>query len=84
MQKHSQTLRQNRFSYLLKLLNEGNLAAEHPSEILQLLDRTIPKTVNYLYEGLGPLLQTIRDADEDLSRQPNFTLLDVLLQQHTN
>lgn len=72
------------FGYLLELLNEGKLAAEHPSEILQLLDCTIPEHVDYLHEGLGPLLQTIKDVDEDLSRQQAFRRLDILQQQHMN
>lgn len=72
------------FGYLLKLLNEGKLAAEHPSEILQLLDCTIPEHVVYLHEGLGPLLKTIKDANEDLSQQGRFRRLDILRHQHNN
>ena len=70
------------FSYLLHLLEDGGLAADHPSEILSLLNATIPQDVPYLYGGLGPLLDIIQGANPALSNHPHFNRLTVLSQQH--
>ncbi|WP_417726324.1 hypothetical protein [Roseovarius sp.] len=72
------------FSYLLNLLNDGVLAADHPSEILAVLNASIPQDVPFLYGGLGPLLATIQDADPALLNHPQFIRLNVLSQQHEN
>ena len=70
------------FSYLLHLLEDGDLAADHPSEILAVLNATIPQDVPYLYGGLGPLLGFIEGANPALATDPNFIRLTVLSQQH--
>ena len=70
------------FSYLLHLLEDGGLAADHPSEILALLNATIPQDVPYLSGGLAPLLKIIQGANPALSIEPHFIRLTVLSQQH--
>ncbi len=70
------------FSYLLDLLEESGLAADYPSEILAVLNATIPQDVPYLYGGLGPLLRVIECANPSLATEPNFIRLNVLSQQH--
>lgn len=72
------------FSYLLNLLKDGELAADHPSEILAILDTTIPEDVPYLRGGLSPLLAIIQNSNPLLSNDPGFIRLSVLSQQHEN
>ena len=72
------------FDYLLHLLEDGELAADHPSEILALLSATIPSDVPYLHGRLGPLLSITQRANPALSIDPNFIRLTVLSQQHEN
>ena len=70
------------FDYLLHLLEDGNLAAEHPIEILALLDAAIPQNVPYLHGGLGPLLGIIQGANPTLSNNPGFIRLAIFSEQH--
>jgi hypothetical protein len=72
------------FGYLLRLLEDGGLTADHPSEILALLNATIPEDVPYLFDGLGRLLGIIKDANPALSNEPGFIRLTILLRQHEN
>ncbi|NDW47477.1 anti-phage defense-associated sirtuin Dsr1 [Ruegeria sp. PrR005] len=72
------------FSYLLNLLKDGELAAKYPSEILAVLNATIPQEVPFLYGGLGPLLAIIQNANPALSNHPSFNRLTVLSQQYEN
>jgi len=72
------------FSYLLKLLEDGRLAADYPSEVLAVLNATIPQDVPFLSGGLTPLLNIIQEANPALSIHPHFTRLTVLSQQHEN
>ena len=72
------------FSYLLNLLEDGGLAADYPSEILAVLNATIPQDVPFLGGGLRPLLAIIQDANPALSNHPHFIRLTVLSQQHEN
>lgn len=74
----------NDFDYLFHLLEDGELAADYPSELLAILNATIPQQVPYLYGGLGSLLNIIQGANPDLSNHPHFIRLTVLSQQHEN
>lgn len=70
------------FSYLLHLLGDGGLAVDHPSEVLAVLDATIPQNVPYLDGRLGPLLDIIHGANPALSNGQPFIRLTILSQQH--
>ncbi|WP_298938329.1 anti-phage defense-associated sirtuin Dsr1 [uncultured Ruegeria sp.] len=74
----------NEFGYLLTLLKEVGVAADHPREVLEILNATIPQNVQLLYTGLKSLLDTIQRADPDLSNHPNYFRLSILSQQHEN
>jgi len=72
------------FGYLLRLLEDGGLTADHPDEILALLNATIPEDVPYLSDGLGRLLGIINAAKPALSNELGFIRLTILLGQHEN
>lgn len=72
------------FGYLLTLLTEGDVAANHPSEVLEILNSTIPQNVPYLDDSLKPLLEAIQEADAALSTHPHYNRLSILSQQHEN
>jgi len=72
------------FGYLLHLLTEGGVASDHPSEVLHILNATIPQQVPYLHDDLEPLLNAIRLASPDLIESPQFDRLSILSQQHQN
>ncbi|MBO9451073.1 N-6 DNA methylase [Tropicibacter sp. R16_0] len=70
--------------YLLHLLTEGGVASDHPSEVLHILNATIPQRVPYLHDDLEPLLNAIQLASPDLTENPQFVRLSILSQQHEN
>ncbi len=72
------------FGYLLRLLTEGGVASDDPSEVLHILNATIPQQVPYLHDDLEPLLNAIRLASPDLTENPQFVRLSILSQQHEN
>jgi hypothetical protein len=72
------------FGYLLRLLTDGGAATDHPSEVLYILNATIPPHVQYLDNDLKPLLDAIEEANSALLVSPQFVRLSILSQQHEN
>ncbi|MEQ9695530.1 anti-phage defense-associated sirtuin Dsr1 [Shimia sp. SDUM112013] len=72
------------FGYLLHLLTEGGVASDYPSEVLNILNATIPQQIQYLLDDLKPLLDAIQLASPALAENPQFIRLSILSQQHEN
>jgi hypothetical protein len=72
------------FGYLLKLLIDGGAATDHPTEVLYILNATIPPHIQYLHNDLKPLLDAIQEANSALLGSPKFVRLSILSQQHEN
>ncbi|WP_144436233.1 hypothetical protein [Roseibium album] len=72
------------FGHLLRLLSERGVASNHPSEVLHILDATIPQDVKYLHGNLKPLLDAIQLSNPALIESPQFTRLSILYRQHEN